>query len=121
MPHCNEGHCPRAQQDSAAGSVYDNCIAIHGEQNAIMWSDPASRIGGTIYVTAPPCMTCARLIAGSGVSRVVYLPDPLMEAWPDVEVFLKQKGLELRAMDFGLCVAKLDVALTGFGYELSRP
>lgn len=108
MPHCNEGHCPRAQQGSAAGSVYDNCIGIHGEQNAIMWSDPNARVGGTIYITAPPCMTCARMIAGSGVSRVVYLPDENMDGWPDVEAFLMKKGIELTAMSKKRCLERVE-------------
>jgi dCMP deaminase len=44
----------------------------HAEVNAMLRSDPKSRIGGTVYVNLQPCEECAKMIAGSGVSRVVY-------------------------------------------------
>ena len=78
-PSCLAGQCPRGRQSAdqvAPGSSYDTgagaCIALHAEQNAILWSSRADREGGTIYVTCPPCDGCARLIAGSGLARVVY-------------------------------------------------
>jgi dCMP deaminase len=45
---------------------------IHAEANAIMHSSPEKRMGGTLYVNLQPCQHCAKLIAGSGVSRVVF-------------------------------------------------
>lgn len=45
---------------------------IHAEANAIMHSSPEKRMGGTLYVNLQPCPHCAKLIAGSGVSRVVF-------------------------------------------------
>lgn len=45
---------------------------IHAEMNAIMYSDRSDRLGGTMYVTHQPCENCAKHIAASGVSRVVY-------------------------------------------------
>jgi deoxycytidylate deaminase len=49
------------------------------------------RIGGTLIVNGPPCMGCAKLIASSGIKRVVYKYDAdyAYEQWPDVEKFLK--------------------------------
>lgn len=93
MAHCVDGACPRFQEDSPPGSNYDNCIAIHAEQNALIWSDRTARTGGTIYVNGTPCMTCARLIAGSGLSRVVYIEDDTYAGWPQVKDFLIKNGI----------------------------
>jgi dCMP deaminase len=45
---------------------------IHAEVNAIMHSDLDKRKGGTLYVSLQPCPNCAKMIAASGVARVVY-------------------------------------------------
>jgi dCMP deaminase len=78
--HCNEGACPRAFSDVAHGSPYDSgpgrCIAVHAEANALLFSDATARQGATLYVNGPPCPDCAKLIASSGVSRVVHAHDP---------------------------------------------
>lgn len=76
MGHCTDGYCPRMQDNSPNGSIYDNCISQHAEAGALLWSDPSMRIGSTLIVNGPPCMGCAKLIASSGVSRVVYKNDP---------------------------------------------
>ena len=81
-PSCLAGECPRGRMsktDVAPGSSYDTgagaCVALHAEQNALLWSARPDRIGATIYITDPPCDGCARLIAGSGLAHVAY-PDP---------------------------------------------
>jgi dCMP deaminase len=79
--HCNEGACPRAFSDVPHGSPYDSgegrCIAVHAEANALLFSDTTARHGATLYVNGAPCPDCAKLIAGSGVARVVHLADDL--------------------------------------------
>lgn len=69
ITHCVDGGCPRFEENSASGSSYDNCIAIHAEENALLWSDRTAREGGTVYVNGTPCWGCAKRIAGSGVAR----------------------------------------------------
>lgn len=49
----------------------ENCC-IHSEWNAIMFSDPEERQGGTMYVSGIPCNDCALLIMQSGIARLVY-------------------------------------------------
>lgn len=66
--------CPRARSGSTYLTGYDNCLTIHAEANALLRCDDPRRRGGTIYV-APggvPCWDCAKLIANSGLTRVVY-------------------------------------------------
>lgn len=47
---------------------------LHAEANAItkMAKSNNSSNGATLYVTAAPCMECAKLIIQSGIVRVVY-------------------------------------------------
>jgi dCMP deaminase len=77
--HCNEGACPRANSTVAHGSPYDagagRCIAVHAEANALLFSDATARTGATLYVNGPPCADCSKLIAASGITRVVHTPD----------------------------------------------
>lgn len=80
-PGClSAGACPRGRLTSdqvAPGSSYaaggaGACIANHAETNAVLFSDPHARRGGTMGVTDGPCNDCARLLAGSGLARVIW-------------------------------------------------
>lgn len=92
---CRTG-CPRATEKPQAS--YDNCVAIHAEANALLFCDRRERLSGTIYTTLLPCFWCAKLIANSGLTRVVALDiedhlDPIhvtsfLEV-SDVEVILR--------------------------------
>lgn len=73
--------CPRGQMsktDILPGSSYDTgwgaCIALHAEQNAILRAGLESR-GSILYLTDEPCDGCARLIAGAGISIVIFPQD----------------------------------------------
>lgn len=67
------GWCERAK---TGGSLsYDDCVASHAEANALMSSDRRHREGGTAYVTRVPCFMCAKMLANSGVARVVMISD----------------------------------------------
>ncbi len=50
---------------------YLDCHALHAEANALMFGDRAEREGGTIYISSGVCGGCAKLIANSGLKRVV--------------------------------------------------
>lgn len=95
IAHCIDGACPRFSEGSPNGSSYDNCIAQHAEANAIIWSDPALRANGTLIVNGPPCFGCAKQIASSGISRVIFSPDESYADWPKVSQFLSNCGIEL--------------------------
>lgn len=95
IKHCSDGGCPRLEQGSLNGSIYDNCVAQHAEANAIIWSDPALRIDGTLIVNGPPCFGCAKQIASSGIRRVVYSFDPDYANWDNVKNFMDACGIEL--------------------------
>lgn len=94
--HCNEGGCPRFSEGSAPGSNYDNCIAIHAEQNALLHSNYTDRRDGcTLLVNGPPCYGCAKLLVNGGITRLVYITDDSYVAWPQVAEFLITHGVKL--------------------------
>jgi dCMP deaminase len=63
--------CEREQPD---GSLVTLDSVIHAEQNAIlkMAKSTQSCEGATMYLTIPPCVQCAKLIAGSGIRSIVF-------------------------------------------------
>ncbi|MEB3285699.1 MAG: dCMP deaminase family protein [Candidatus Sericytochromatia bacterium] len=78
LPHCDEvGHLLREVDGRPSCQR-----ATHAEQNAII---TAARFGhrtegATIYVTAQPCLNCAKAIITAGIRRVVWTegyPDPV--------------------------------------------
>jgi dCMP deaminase len=99
MKHCVDGGCPRGASGVAHGSTYSTaegfCIAQHAEAGALLHSDPTRRRGGTVIVNGPPCFECARLIASSGVARLVCLADEAYEGWGRIELFLNEAGIEV--------------------------
>lgn len=96
--HCDKGGCPRALQNVPSGSSYDNCIAIHAEQNALLHSDYSSN-PKKMYVNGPPCFTCAKLIANSTVEKVFYMKDDSYEDWENIKSFLNKAGVETIMVD----------------------
>lgn len=96
-PHCDEGACPRAASEMPSGWGHDNCVAIHAEANALLYSSPEEREGATIYITGVPCFTCAKLIANSGIEEVVATGEPY-EGWDRVRNFLLDSGVRVRLL-----------------------
>ena len=77
VPGCLEGHCPRgllSYEEIQASSNYDSgpgrCISLHAEANALIYAGKQVR-DCAIYITDEPCPTCAKLIAGAGIEKVV--------------------------------------------------
>ncbi len=65
--------CERAQGKTGLGSAYEGCPSIHAEANALLYVDRSAVHGATMYITAPPCMNCAKLISNSGINEVRFL------------------------------------------------
>ena len=75
MTHCKDGGCPRYLNDVPPGTPYDYgeglCFSGHAEQNALAHGDGSRYEGATLYVNGRPCLTCAKIIACSGIKRIV--------------------------------------------------
>lgn len=50
---------------------YRTCPSLHAEANALLEADRTKIRGGTIYVSSAVCKDCAKLVANSGLARVV--------------------------------------------------
>lgn len=73
---CLDGGCPRGRfsyESLPSNDDYSNCIAVHAERNAVIYSDTSKRFGSTLYVTRRPCVGCKELLLAEGISRVVWL------------------------------------------------
>lgn len=88
LPHCDEddhmmedGHCVRT---------------IHAEANAIIQAAKnGTRIeGAAIYVTASPCWSCFKMIANSGIERIVF-----GEFYRDERIFEVSRTLGIELVD----------------------
>jgi dCMP deaminase len=88
LPHCDEvghlmeeGHCVRT---------------VHAEANAIVQAAKSGvRIDAAgIYVTASPCWNCFRLIANSGLKRIVF-----GEFYRDPKIFEMSQAIGLELVD----------------------
>ncbi len=86
LPHCDDighlmidGHCVRT---------------LHAEQNAIIQGalHGVSIQDATAYVTHQPCLTCAKMLINSGITRIVYAGN-----YPDEHsrAFLTMAGVDL--------------------------
>jgi dCMP deaminase len=80
-----------------SGWGHDNCIAIHAEANAILYSSPEEREGATIYITGVPCFGCAKLVANSGIAEVVAEGE-VYEGWENVRQFLLSCSVRVRVL-----------------------
>lgn len=71
---------------------------LHAEANAITKIARSSQNsdGATLYVTASPCIDCAKLIIQSGIRRVVYAEQYRLD---DGIRLLKRAGIEIKFLD----------------------
>ena len=83
-------------EDDATGLTKP--YVLHAEANAItkVAKSGNSSKGATLYVTASPCMECAKLIIQSGIKRVVYRDSYRLTDGVDL---LKAAGIEVEQVD----------------------
>ena len=83
---------------SSGGCTHRNNLTkpyvLHAEANAItkIARSNNSSNGATMYVTASPCIECAKLIIQAGIKRVVYSEKYRLE---DGIELLKRAGIEV--------------------------
>lgn len=71
---------------------------LHAEANAItkVAKSGNSSQGATLYVTASPCLECAKLIIQAGIKRVVYRDEYRLTDGIDL---LSRAGIEVEKVD----------------------
>lgn len=82
------------EDESGATKPY----VLHAEANAIskVAKSGNSSDGATLYVTASPCLECAKLIIQAGVRRVVYRDEYRLTDGVDL---LRRAGIEVEKVD----------------------
>jgi dCMP deaminase len=76
MKHCIDDPCPVAHDEHGNTT---RCFAVHAEQNALLQCQDLGR-AHTMYCNCTPCFVCAKLIAQTGIRKIVVLEhygDPL--------------------------------------------
>ena len=93
-PSCFENIC---EDDNNLTKPY----VLHAEANAITKLARSSNNseGSTLYVTASPCIECAKLIIQAGIKRVVYGEKYRLD---DGIRLLQRAGIEIIFMDLGV-------------------
>jgi dCMP deaminase len=97
---CKES-CPRYTFRGEGENSYFGCPSIHAEANSLLVGDRREREGGSLYVSRATCFECARLIANSGVVRVVmrrYVEDEYREPQRAID-FLVASGITVHAIN----------------------
>ena len=99
--NCYEGGCPRCNNLADSGTLLDECLCSHGEENAITQAayHGMSVKEGILYSTFAPCLTCTKMIINAGMREVVYNLDyPLNETsfklFQEAGVIIRQHRVE---------------------------
>jgi dCMP deaminase len=87
--------CAKNLKNQPSYGSYEFCPAVHAEENAIINSSRADRIGATMFIAgynadgsiahAMPCNGCKRKIMNSLIGRVVIVDEneSIKELYPD--------------------------------------
>ena len=76
---CDTGKCMRLNKPHNTGD-YSDCHSVHAEQNAMLSASRRDMIGAIMYlygeefgteIEAKPCPICGRMIANSGIIKIV--------------------------------------------------
>lgn len=93
--NCDEGGCKRCASKVKSGTQLEDCLCTHMEANAIAYAarNGIPTEGSTLYTTASPCLTCAKLLISAGIKKVVYYEvynEPALKLLKDCNIELKQ-------------------------------
>jgi dCMP deaminase len=87
--------CPHSRDPDGGRRDYMDCVSSHAEANGLMQADKTTIAGGTLYVTTVPCFFCAKMIANSGITRVVYGDSGKYREIPLMFELMKQSAVEM--------------------------
>ncbi|MFA5763499.1 MAG: dCMP deaminase family protein [archaeon] len=76
-----------------------HCLATHAEANAIIQNHEKNLNGAKMYSLHFPCNECAKLIASSGISEVVYLK-MYKEEVPMAQEIFNMANVTFRKLEF---------------------
>lgn len=95
IEHCTTRGCLRDEMNIPSGQRHELCRGIHAEQNALVQAAKygTSIDGAAMYVTAQPCILCAKMMINAGIKEIVFTGD-----YPDdfSRRMLEEAGVALR-------------------------
>lgn len=79
---CDSGYCYRSEQGIPSGERYEDCKAVHAEQNAMIQANYHDLKGSTLYlygfdqeigkeITGVPCKICNQMLLNAKVAYIV--------------------------------------------------
>ena len=80
---CDVGNCWRETNNIPHGERYEECVAVHAEQNAIISASRNDMNGGILYlygeengapIKSCPCKICQRMIKNAGLTVISFDP-----------------------------------------------
>lgn len=85
-------------EDPLYGKLTTKEQVIHAETNCLLKAakEGVSVVGGTLYLTLSPCISCSEMVVAAGIKRVVYL-----------EEYRCKDGID-NLISYGLVVDKLE-------------
>lgn len=91
---CEREGCIRKKWGLGGGRQIEHCYAVHAEANLISKAarQGVNLAGATLYSTTFPCSMCARALAVSGIKRIIYFSDYVLESGREI---LEKLGVEL--------------------------
>lgn len=104
LDKCTKDGCIREIGGVLSGSDMELCRGIHAEQKIIVSCslNNINPLGGTIYSTHSPCLTCAKILMEAGISKLYYCIDYPQEEFKSLfdEVGLKHEKIELEEINY---------------------
>lgn len=96
LPHCDEvGHLMKTMIHEDGHRTQHCMRTIHGEVNAICQAAKLgiSINGATLYCKLAPCATCAKMLIGAGIKKVVC--NYKYHAGEEAEAMFRKAGIEI--------------------------
>jgi len=92
---CLELGCRKSELNIPSGMGYEECRAIHAEQNAIIQGGVhgTSIKGSTLYLTHTPCRICAKEIVQAGIKKIVSYQD--FTGDKGAKDYLEEEGIKI--------------------------
>lgn len=81
IKNCFDGGCRRCfkrhENKLKPGERKDLCVCVHAEENALLQSayHGVRTRGAILYSTDAPCVSCAKSMINSGITKIVYKVD----------------------------------------------
>ena len=110
--NCFDGGCPRCNSDAPSGTLLDQCICVHAEQNALLSAAQLNNgvKGGECWVTTEPCLDCTKSLIQAKVASTYYLqPYPLTGGSQTLRDDMRRHALDKRDIHFTLWQPDSDV------------